>query len=101
MRFYTGEMFPPEYHGAIFVAEHGTVPTTPTSNRLQVSGDRISVIRLDSDGAPVDYEVFARIAHTSNSTYTRRPVDLLVMPDGSLLVSDDQMWRIYRITYEP
>jgi len=86
MRFYTGDMFPAEYRGAIFVAEHGTEPTTPTTSRTQVSGDRISVIRLGPDGSPVDYEVFARITFRSNSSYTRRPVDLLVMPDGSLLV---------------
>lgn len=101
MRFYTGNMFPPEYRGAIFVAEHGTEPTTPTTSRSQVSGDRISVIRLGPDGSVADYEVFARITYSSNSNYTRRPVDLLVMPDGSLLVSDDEKWRIYRITYEP
>ena len=101
LRFYTGTMFPEEYRGVIFVAEHGTEPTTPTSSRSQVSGDRISVIRLGPDGTPTDYEVFAKIAFTSNASYKRRPVDLLVMPDGSLLVSDDQAWLIYRITYEP
>ncbi len=101
MRFYTGDMFPPEYQGAIFVAEHGTEPTTPTTSRSQVSGDRISVIRLGPDGSVIDYEVFGQFAYTSNANYRRRPVDLLVLPDGSLLVSDDEMWRIYRITYEP
>ncbi|MDH3732222.1 MAG: PQQ-dependent sugar dehydrogenase, partial [Gemmatimonadota bacterium] len=80
MRFYTGDMFPPEYQGAIFVAEHGTEPTTPTTSRSQVSGDRISVIRLGPDGTPNDYEVFASIVYNSNSAYRRRPVDLLVMP---------------------
>ena len=101
MRFYTGDMFPSEYRGAVFVAEHGTEPTTPTSSRSQVSGDRISVLRLGPDGAVLDYENFGQFAFTSNATYTRRPVDLLVLPDGSLLVSDDQRWRVYRITYEP
>ncbi|MCG8467597.1 MAG: PQQ-dependent sugar dehydrogenase, partial [Gemmatimonadetes bacterium] len=101
MRFYTGDMFPSEYHGAIFVAEHGTEPTTPTSSRSQVSGNRISVIRLGPDGEASDYEVFARIDYTSNASYKRRPVDLLVLPDGSLLVSDDHASQVYRITYEP
>ncbi len=101
MRFYTGTMFPPEYHGAIFVAEHGTEPTTPTSMPSQVSGNRISVIRLGPDGAVSDYEVFGRIDFSSNANYKRRPVDLLVLPDGSLLVSDDHKAGVYRITYEP
>lgn len=102
MRFYTGTMFPEEYRNAIFVAEHGTEASTPTTSRSQVSGDRISVIRLGPDGSPESYEVFADGFLTgTNATYTRRPVDLLVMPDGSLLVSDDEEWIIYRIYYEP
>ena len=102
MRFYTGDMFPEEYHNAIFVAEHGTEATTPTTSRSQVSGDRISVIKLGADGMPASYEVFADGFLTgTNATYTRRPVDLLVLPDGSLLVSDDEEWVIYRIYYEP
>jgi len=101
MRFYTGSMFPEEYRGAIFVAEHGTEPTTPTTRKSQVSGNRISVIRLGPDGEPIDHEVFARIEFTSNANFRRRPTDLLVMPDGSLLVSDDHAGAVYRITYEP
>ena len=102
MRFYTGTMFPEEYRNAIFVAEHGTEASTPTTSRSQVSGDRISVIRLGPDGLPESYEVFADGFLTgTNATYTRRPVDLLVMADGSLLVSDDEEWVIYRIYYEP
>lgn len=101
MRFYTGTMFPPEYHNAIFVAEHGTEATTPARSR-QVDGDRISVIHLGGDGNPIRYEVFAEGFFTgSNANYDKRPVDLLVMPDGSLLVSDDQAHMIYRISYEP
>ena len=47
-----------------------------------------------------DYEVFATgFLRDLNSNYTRRPVDLLVMPDGALLVSDDQAQAIYRISY--
>ncbi len=99
LEFYTNTTFPPEYHNQIFVAEHGTEPTTPAP-LAKLHGDRISVIKLDDAGNVVSYEVFAdgfRLG--SNSDYTRRPVDLLVMPDGSLLVSDDQAWVIYRIWY--
>ena len=100
MRFYTGSQFPERYRGQIFVAEHGTEATTPAPlNKLH--GDRISLIRLDAAGAVVGYEVFADgFRRGSNANYTRRPVDLLVLPDGSLLVSDDQAHAIYRIWYE-
>ena len=50
----------------------------------------------------IGYEVFAdgfRLG--TNANYNRRPVDLLVMADGSLLVSDDEAWLIYRIWYDP
>lgn len=99
MRFYTGASFPARYHGAIFVAEHGTEATTPAPAD-KVHGDRISVIFLGPDGSPESYEVFADGFFTgSNASYTRRPVDLLVLDDGSLLVSDDQAGVIYRIFY--
>ena len=98
-RFYTGSSFPERYHGALFVAEHGTEATTPAS-REQVDGDRISVIFLDPDGRVEAYEVFAdNFMLGDNSSYNRRPVDLLVLPDGSLLVTDDQAQEIYRIWY--
>ena len=92
-------MFPSEYHNQIFVAEHGTEATTPAPLH-KLHGDRISLIKLDDDGNIVDYQVFADgFRQGSNAEYTRRPVDLLVMPDGSLLVSDDEAWVIYRIWY--
>ncbi len=103
LRFYTGNMFPAEYRNALFIAEHGTEASTPAT-RAQVSGDRISVIRLDASGEPISYEVFADgflPPGVTNAGYTRRPVDLLVMPDGALLISDDQAGVIYRISYQP
>ncbi len=99
LEFYTGSAFPLEYHNQIFVAEHCTEATTPAPLE-KLHGDRLSVIKLDDAGIVLSYEVFAdgfRLG--SNRDYTRRPVDLLVMPDGSLLVSDDQAWVIYRIWY--
>jgi len=81
------------------VAEHGTEATTPAS-REQVDGDRISVIFLDAEGSVTGYEVFAdNFVLGDNSSYNRRPVDLLVLPDGSLLVTDDATQEIYRIWY--
>lgn len=99
-RFYTGSSFPARYHGALFIAEHGTEATTPAT-REQVDGDRISVVFVDGSGQVTGYEVFAdNFMLGSNASYNRRPVDLLVLPDGSLLVSDDQSQQIYRIWYE-
>ena len=58
------------------------------------------MIFLDSDGSVEGYEVFAdNFMLGDNSSYNRRPVDLLVLPDGSLLVTDDRAQEIYRICY--
>jgi glucose/arabinose dehydrogenase len=91
MRFYTGEMFPEEYHNQIFIAEHGSW------NRSTPIGYRIMLVRLENNRA-VSYEVFAE-GWLRNGQVWGRPVDLLVMPDGSLLVSDDFAGAIYRISY--
>jgi glucose/arabinose dehydrogenase len=92
MRFYTGSMFPEEYRGQIFIAEHGSW------NRSTPIGYRVTLIRLEGDRA-VSYEVFAEGWLQGFSAWGR-PVDLLVMHDGSLLVSDDHAGAIYRISYE-
>ena len=93
MRFYTGKMFPEEYRHQIFIAEHGSW------NRSEKIGYRISLVRLEGNEA-VSYEVFARGWLEGQSAWGR-PVDVLVMPDGALLVSDDQAGMIYRIVYGP
>lgn len=92
MRFYTGEMFPEEYRGQIFVAEHGSW------NRSQPIGYRVMLVRME-DGEAAGYEVFADGWLTEEGAFGR-PVDVLVMPDGALLVSDDRAGRIYRIHYQ-
>jgi len=92
MRFYTGTMFPPEYRNQIFIAEHGSW------NRSQKIGYRVSLVRLEGNRA-VKYEPFAQGWLGGNEAWGR-PVDVLVMPDGALLVSDDQGGRIYRIHYK-
>lgn len=92
MRFYTGAMFPAEYRGHIFIAEHGSW------NRLVPVGYRITIVRLES-GRAVSYAPFATGWLRRGSAWGR-PVDLLVMPDGALLVSDDHAHAVYRITYQ-
>ena len=82
------------------MAEHGTEASTPARG-FQVDGDRISFIKLDANGSVLSYEVFASGFFTgSNANYDIRPVGILVMTDGSILISDDQSHRIYRIWYE-
>ena len=91
MRFYTGSMFPPEYRNQIFIAEHGSW------NRSKKVGYRVTLVRLQG-GRAVAYEPFASGWLQGESAWGR-PADLLVLPDGSLLVADDFAGAIYRITY--
>jgi len=92
MRFYTGTMFPDEYRNQIFIAEHGSW------NRSTPVGRRVTVVRLENNRG-VKYEVFAEGWLQGNRAWGR-PVDVLVMPDGAMLVSDDQAGVIYRISYK-
>ncbi len=91
MRFYTGAMFPPEYRGSIFIAQHGSW------NRSRKIGYRIMRVEL-KDNRPVRYVPFAE-GWLDDERVWGRPADVLVMPDGALLVSDDQAGVIYRISY--
>ncbi|MGR3220380.1 MAG: PQQ-dependent sugar dehydrogenase [Candidatus Anammoxibacter sp.] len=92
MRFYTGNMFPADFRGQIIIAEHGSW------NRSKKIGYRLMLVRL-KESQPVSYEVFAQGWQQGERVWGR-PVDVEVMPDGSLLVSDDHAGVIYRITYE-
>jgi glucose/arabinose dehydrogenase len=91
VRFYTGTMFPPRYRHQVFIAEHGSW------NRTKKIGYRVTLVRLEGDKA-VSYEPFAE-GWLQGERAWGRPVDVLVMPDGALLVSDDEADAIYRITY--
>ncbi len=91
MRFYTGNMFPSEYRNQIFIAEHGSW------NRSQKIGYRVTLVKLVNN-KPVSYKPFAE-GWLKGDSVSGRPVDLQVMPDGSMLVSDDYGGVIYRITY--
>jgi glucose/arabinose dehydrogenase len=92
MRFYTGRMFPEDYRGQIFIAEHGSW------NRSTPIGYRVSLVKLSGSQA-VSYEPFAE-GWLQGRRAWGRPVDVLVMPDGALLVSDDKAGVIYRIAYK-
>ncbi|PRY24430.1 glucose/arabinose dehydrogenase [Aliiruegeria haliotis] len=92
MSFYTGKMFPEKYKNAIFSAQHGSW------NRTEPVGARVMVSFIDADGN-VTTEPFAEGWIDENGEYDGRPVDVISMKDGSLLVSDDFANAIYRISY--
>ena len=91
MRFYSGTKFPEAYRGAIFIAEHGSW------NRNPKSGYRVSVVRVEG-GRAVSYEPFATGWLQGDDAWGR-PVDVIVAPDGALLVSDERAGVVYRIDY--
>lgn len=92
MRFYTGTMFPERFRKQVFIAEHGSW------NRTVPIGYRVTVVTL-VDGRSTGYEVFAEGWLGPGGAWGR-PVDVLVMPDGALLVSDDRRGAVYRIRYD-
>ncbi len=92
MKFYNKQVFPKEYRNQIFIAEHGSW------NRSKKNGYRIMRVKLKGNKA-MEYEVFASGWLQEGDKVWGRPVDILVMPDGSMLVSDDYAGAIYRIWY--
>jgi len=92
MRFYTGRTFPAKYHGAIFIARHGSW------NKTNKIGGDIYVVYLNDDGTVKAHEPFMT-GFLQDNDYVGRPVDVLNMPDGSLLVSDDRNGAVYRVSY--
>ena len=92
MAFYTGDQFPESYKNQIFIAEHGSW------NRKSKIGYRVMLVTLDDQEQVTSYEPFAT-GWLQGQEDWGRPVDVLVMPDGALLVSDDDAGAIYRISY--
>jgi glucose/arabinose dehydrogenase len=94
MRFYTGNMFPAEYRGGIFSAQHGSW------NRTEPVGARVMFTPINEDGTAGEMRVFASgWLNEKTGEYLGRPVDVAQYLDGSLLVSDDLTGAIYRISY--
>ena len=94
VHFYRGKQFPSKYQGQLLVAQHGSW------NRTIPQGYRVALVTF-KEGKPVADEIFAAGWLQANGNVLGRPVDLLELADGSLLVSDDQQGVIYRITYQP
>src|SRR5436305_14242059 len=92
MRFYTGSMFPKSYKNAIIIARHGSW------NRSKKEGGDVVVVKLNKDGTVKSMEPFIT-GFLEDNKYIGRPVDVMQMKDGSLLVSDDWNGAVYRVTY--
>ena len=99
MRFYSGTQFPPAYRGNIFIAEHGSW------NRSSKVGYAVARVAIDAQGRAGKPEPFVegwlQADANGRQSVWGRPADVLVMPDGSLLVSDDLAGAIYRVSYAP
>jgi len=92
MRFYTGSMFPAKYKNAIFVARHGSW------NRSKKFGGDIVAVHLNKDGTVKNIEPIVTGFIGPDNNYIGRPVDVQMMKDGSLLISDDYNGAIYRLS---
>ena len=95
MEFYTGDMFPEAYRNQIFIAEHGSWNRSAEAGH---TGYRLTLARLEGDRV-VGYDTFAEGWLEATNEAWGRPVDVQVMPDGALLMTDDRVGAIYRITY--
>lgn len=94
VHFYTGNMFPAEYRNVMFVARKGSW------NRTKKFGFDVVTVRMDADGKNAKIEPFMTgFLDPASDTFSGRPTYFLQLPDGSLLVSDEQLGAIYRITY--
>lgn len=91
MRFYTGSMFPDRYAGSVFIAEHGSW------NRKDPIGYRITEVRIHN-GTAISYQPFIEGWLKDGNVYGR-PVDIEIIPDGSMLISDDMNGVIYLVRY--
>jgi glucose/arabinose dehydrogenase len=94
VHFYTGSMFPPEYRNAIFVARKGSW------NRTKKFGFDVVTVTADADGRnPRVTPFLTGFLNPATDSFTGRPAYFLQLPDGSLLVSDEHLGAVYRISY--
>ena len=94
LKFYTGNMFPDEFKGDLFIAEHGSW------NRSKKIGYRITRVKIDNNKA-ISYEpfIYGWLDEEEQEAWGR-PVDVLILKDGSMLISDDKADVIYRVSYK-
>ena len=95
LKFCTGTMFPEQYRNQVFIAEHGSW------NRSKKIGYKISLVKVQNNTTATSYETFASgWMDDATQKVWGRPVDVLMLPDGSMLVSDDHANVIYRISFK-
>ncbi|OAI21174.1 sorbosone dehydrogenase [Methylomonas lenta] len=92
MRFYTGAQFPEQYHKQLLVAQHGSW------NRSRPQGYQVALVKF-SKGEPFSEQAFVSGWLTPSDEVLGRPVDIVQMPNGSLLISDDKLGVIYKVEY--
>jgi len=95
--FYNGKQFPASYYGGAFVAEHGSW------NRASRAGYQVAFVAFKNgkpSGDPVPF-LNGMVPDPKGPLVYGRPVGVTTAPDGALLVSDDGVGVIYRITYAP
>ena len=95
LTFYTGTMFPAEYRKQLFIVNHGSWNRTPGAGH---TGYRVMLARIQGDTV-AGYEPFITGWLLPDNRAWGRPVDVLVAPDGALLISDDRANLIYRVSY--
>lgn len=94
MRFYKGGMFPAEYKDNILVARHGSW------NRTKKYGFDVVRVKLKGDGTVAAVEPFLTgFLDPNGNSFWGRPTDVMLMPDGSVLVSDEQNGALLRVSY--
>lgn len=97
IKFYTGAMFPDQYQNVAFIAEHGSWNRSPEAGH---TGHKITTVSIEN-GQGVAYEDFITgFLDAQTNKAWGRPVDVLFLEDGSMLISDDLTGSIYRVTYE-
>ena len=95
MRFYTGRMFPPDYQDAVLVARRGSW------NRTEKNGYDVLTVRATPDGRNARVTPFMTgFLDKAANSFWGRPVDVMQMPDGSVLVADEENGAIYRVSYK-
>ena len=92
--FYTGNMFPPEYKNGMFVVRKGS-----WNSHVKLGFD-VQFVRLGADGNPAGMQTFMSGFHSPGTdSFFGRPAYAMQMPDGSMLISDEQLGAIYRVSY--
>ncbi|MEQ8472455.1 MAG: PQQ-dependent sugar dehydrogenase [Marinoscillum sp.] len=96
IKFNTGAMFPSEYSGLAFIAEHGSWNRSKEAGH---TGHKITTVKIEN-GEGVAYEDFITgFLNKETNKAWGRPVAVLFLPDGSMLISDDLTGSIYRVSY--